>query len=150
MYSDQDYLIINDIQNNKSINAIRLSKSSGNLKGKVISSVGNHMMITFKTNQIGTKKGFKAYIHFNRVKPECQGLINEILTNDVTNHPEDFRVCTWHITMPHHLYIKLQILLHKVSFNIHTINIFIQMKNMYNLSERINLYINCHQIFITP
>ena len=127
MYSDQDILIINDIQNNKSTNAIRLSKSSGNLKGKVISSVGNQMMITFKTNQIGTKKGFKAYIHFNHVKPECQGFINEIPTNDVTNYPEDFRVCTWHITMPHHLFIKLQILLHKVSFNIHTINIFIQM-----------------------
>ena len=118
MYSDHDYLIINDIQNNKSINAIRLSKSSGNLKGKVISSIGNQMMITFKTNQIGTKKGFKAYIHFNHIKPECLGLLNEIPTNDVTNYSEDFRVCSWHITMPHHLYIKFQILLHKVSFDI--------------------------------
>ena len=120
-------LIIKDIQNNQSINVIRLSKSSGNLKGKVISSVGNQMMITFKTNQIGTKKGFKAYIHYNHVTPECQGLKNEIPSNEVTNYPEEFRVCTWHISMPHHLYIKFQILLHKVSFNIHTINIFIQM-----------------------
>ena len=89
------------------------------------------MMITFKTNQIGTKKGFKAYIQYIHVKPECQGFMystNEIPTNNVNNYPapEDYRVCTWVITKPHHLFIKFQILSHKVSFQYKlAVNIFI-------------------------